>query len=134
GEVSDVGLLQPRGVLRRKAGTDAKLLPKHWQKRVGGAMESKGDIMMRTILIAGLAAAGIGLTGSSGASAAPVNGAVIGDLATDHVTPVQWGHWRWGSRGYHGRWGGYGYGGHWRWGSYGYGGHWRWGSRGWRRW
>jgi hypothetical protein len=90
--------------------------------------------MMRTILIAGLAAAGIGLTGSSGASAAPVNGAVIGDLTTDHVTPVQWGHWRWGSRGYHGRWGGYGYGGHWRWGSYGYGGHWRWGSRGWRRW
>lgn len=83
---------------------------------------------MRRILIVGLAAAGIALAGTSGASAAPVNGAVIDDLATatDHVTPVQWGHWRWGSRGY--------YGGHWRWGSRGYyGGHWRWGSRGWRR-
>ena len=93
--------------------------------------------MMRTILIVGLAAAGIGLAGSSGASAAPVNGAVIGDLATttDHVTPVQWGgHWRWGSRGGHWRWGSSG-GGHWRWGSRGFGGgHWRWGSRGFRRW
>jgi hypothetical protein len=91
---------------------------------------------MRMTLIVGLSAAGIGLAGTSGASAAPVNGAVIGDLAiaTDHVTPVQWGHWRWGSRGGHWRWGSYGYGGHWRWGSYGYGGHWRWGSRGWRRW
>ena len=49
--------------------------------------------MMRTILIVGFAAAGIGLAGSSGASAAPVNGTVIGDLATatDHVMPVQWG-------------------------------------------
>src|SRR5207244_10153682 len=46
-------------------------------------------------LIFGLAAAGIGLAGASGASAVPVNGAVIGDLATatDHVTTVQ--HWRW---------------------------------------
>jgi hypothetical protein len=92
---------------------------------------------MRTVLIAGIAATAIGFAATSGASAAPVNGAVIGDLATapDHVTPVQWGHWRWGSRGGHWRWGsyGYGYGGHWRWGSYG-GGHWRWGSRGWRRW
>jgi hypothetical protein len=79
---------------------------------------------MRTILIVGLAAISMGLAGLSGASAAPANGAVIGDLATGngHVTPVQWGHWRWGSRG----------GGHWRWGSRG--GHWRWGSRGWRRW
>jgi len=52
---------------------------------------------MRMTLIVGLSAAGIGLAGTSGASAAPVNGAVIGDLAiaTDHVTPVQWGHWRW---------------------------------------
>jgi ABC-type glycerol-3-phosphate transport system substrate-binding protein len=88
--------------------------------------------MIRTTLIAGLAAAGIGLAGTSGASAVPANGTVINDLATttDHVTPVRWwGHWRWGSRGYyHRRWG-YGYGGR-----YGYGGHWRWGSRGWRRW
>jgi hypothetical protein len=87
---------------------------------------------MRMILIVGLTVAGIGLAGTSGASAAPVNGAVIGDLATttDHVTPVQ--HWRWGSRGGHWRWGSYGYGGgHWRWGSRG---GWRWGGRRWRRW
>jgi len=103
-----------------------------------GAVVIEGDIMMRTILIVGLAAAGIGLAGSSGASAAPVNGTVIGDLATatDHVMPVQWGgHWRWGSRGFgdgHWRWGSRGFdGGHWRWGSRGFdGGHWRWGSRG----
>lgn len=69
---------------------------------------------MRTILLAMLVAAGIGLLGASGASAVPVNGAALGDAATtiDHVTQVQ--HWRWGS------------GGHWRWGSRG--GHWRWGS------
>ncbi len=92
---------------------------------------------MRTILIIGLTTAGIGLAGTSGASAAPVNGAVINDLATatDHVTPVQWRHYRWRSYGGHYRWRSYGghyrwrsYGGHYRWGSYG---HWRWGSRGW---
>jgi len=92
---------------------------------------------MRTILVVGLTAVGIGLAGTPGASAAPVNGAVIGDLATatDPVTTVQhwrWGsyggHWRWGSRGGHWRWGSFGRGGHWRWGSRG--GHWRWGSRG----
>jgi hypothetical protein len=84
---------------------------------------------MRTILIVGLTAAGIGVAGISGAAALPVNGTVIGDLATanDHVTTVQ--HWRWGSYGGHWRWGSRG--GHWRWGSRG--GHWRWGSRGWRR-
>ena len=88
---------------------------------------------MRTILIVGMTVAGIGLAATSAACAAPVNGAVIGDLATatGHVTTVQ--HWRWGSGG---RWGGgghwrWGSGGHWRWGS---GGHYRWGSRGWRRW
>jgi hypothetical protein len=56
---------------------------------------------MRTILILGLTAAGIGLAGVAGASAAPVSGAVINDLATttDLVTPVQWGHYRWGSYG-----------------------------------
>jgi len=82
--------------------------------------------MMRTTLIVGLAVVGIRLAGTSGASAAPANGAVINDLATtaDHVTPVRWlGHWRWGSRGYY----------HWRWG-YSYGSHWRWHHRGWRRW
>ena len=91
---------------------------------------------MQRTLIVGLAAAGIGLACTSGASAVPVNGTVIGELATatDDVAPVQWDHWRWGSRGGHWRWGsyGYGYGDHWRWGSRG--GHWRWGSRGWRRW
>jgi hypothetical protein len=45
------------------------------------------------------AAAGIGLAGTSGASAVPVNGAVIDDLATATVTPV-----RSGSRGHHWRW------------------------------
>jgi hypothetical protein len=75
---------------------------------------------MRKTLIIGLAMAGIALVGAPAASAVPVNGTVIGDLATatDPITTVQ--HWRWGS-----------YGRHWRWGSRG--GHWRWGSRGWRR-
>ena len=47
---------------------------------------------MRTYLIAGLAAAGLGLAAISGASAAPVNGAVIGDLATaaKETTTVQY--------------------------------------------
>ena len=84
---------------------------------------------MRGILLAMLVAAGIGLAGTAGVSAAPINGAVIGDAAnaTSPVETVQ--HWRWGSGGG---------GGHWRWGSggrrYGIGGgHWRWGSRGFRR-
>ena len=92
---------------------------------------------MRGILLAMLVAAGIGLVGSAGVSAAPINGAAIGNAA-DAASPVETvQHWRWGSGG--GRWGGYGghwrwgsRGGHWRWGSRGYrgGGHWRWGSRG----
>ena len=71
---------------------------------------------MRGILLAMLVAAGIGLVGSAGALAAPINGAAIANAAdaTSPVETVQ--HWRWGSRG-----------GHYRWGS---GGHWRWGSRG----
>ena len=90
---------------------------------------------MRMNIVAGLTAAGIGLAATTGASAAPANGAIIGDLATatGQVTTVQ--HWRWGSYGGHWRWGSYGghwrwgsHGGHWRWGSHG--GHWRWGSRG----
>src|SRR2546428_12626556 len=89
----------------------------------------EGGITMRKTLIFGLAAAGIGLAGTSGASAIPVNGAVIGDLATatDHVTTVQ--HWRWRS------------GGHWRRGSRGGqlrrgspGGRRRSGSSRWLRW
>jgi hypothetical protein len=89
---------------------------------------------MRTIFIVGMTVAGVGLACTSAASAAPVNGAVIGDLATatGQVTTVQ--HWRWGSYGGHWRYGSRGYGGHWRYGSRGYGGHWRYGSRGWRRW
>jgi len=84
---------------------------------------------MRGILLATLVAGGIGLAGTAGVSAAPINGAAIGNAAdaASPVTTVQ--HWRWGSGG-HGRWGSRG-GGHWRWGSRGYrGGHWRWGSRG----
>jgi hypothetical protein len=71
---------------------------------------------MRGILLAALVAGGIGLAGTAGVSAAPINGAAIGNAAseTSQVTKVQ--HWRWGS------------GGHRRWGSGG--GHWRWGSRG----
>jgi hypothetical protein len=79
----------------------------------------RGDFRMRSILLAALVAAGVGLVGTAGVSAAPINGAAIGNAASDTspVTTVQ--HWRWGSGG----------GGHWRWGSRG-GGHWRWGSRG----
>jgi hypothetical protein len=74
---------------------------------------------MRGILLATLVAAGIGLVGTAGVSAAPINGAAIGNAAdaASPVTTVQ--HWRWGSGGG---------GGHWRWGSRG--GHYRWGSRG----
>ena len=66
---------------------------------------------MRGTLLAMLVATGIGLAGSAGVSAAPINGAAIGDAAnaTSPVEQVQ--HWRWRSGG----------------------GHWRWGSRGVRR-
>jgi hypothetical protein len=66
---------------------------------------------MRGILLAMLVAAGIGLVGSAGVSAAPINGVVIGDAANAASPVEQVQHWRWGSRG----------------------GHWRWGSRGIRR-
>jgi hypothetical protein len=82
---------------------------------------------MRGILLAVLVAAGIGLIGTAGVSAAPINGTAIG-TAADAASPVETvQHWRWGSRGGHWRWGSRG--GHWRWGS-GRSGHWRWGSRG----
>jgi hypothetical protein len=73
---------------------------------------------MRAILLAVVTAAGIGLAGTAGVSAAPINGAAIGSAAneTSSIEHVQ--HWRWGSGGR--RWGGGG-------------GHWRWGSRGVRR-
>jgi hypothetical protein len=79
---------------------------------------------MRTYFIAAATAVGFGLAAISGASAAPVNGAVIGDLATstNHATTVQ--HYRYGSYGGHYR---YGSRGHYRYGSYGHG---RYGSRG----
>ena len=84
---------------------------------------------MRGILLAMLVAAGIGLVGSAGVSAAPINGAAIGNAANaaSPVETVQ--HWRWGSGGV--RWGGYG--GHWRWGSRGPGRrcHRPWNSRWW---
>ena len=77
---------------------------------------------MRATLLAVIAAAGIGLAGTAGVSAAPISGSGLGNAAdaATNVETVQ--HWRWGSGG----------GGHWRWGSRG-GGHWRWGSRGFRR-
>ena len=58
---------------------------------------------MRAILLAGAAAIGIGLLGTSGASAGPINGAVIDRSAAVIDQPmtqqVGWhGHWRWGSR------------------------------------
>ena len=75
---------------------------------------------MRGTLLAVIAAAGIGLAGAGGVSAAPISGSGIGAAAdaTNQIETVQ--HWRWGS------------GGHRRWGSGG-GGHYRWGSRGFRR-
>jgi hypothetical protein len=70
---------------------------------------------MRGTLLAMIVAAGVGLVGTASVSAAPINGAAIGNAANEASTVEHVQHWRWGS------------GGHWRWGS---GGHWRWGSRG----
>ena len=52
---------------------------------------------MRTLLIAGATAAGLGLAATSGSLAAPVNGAVLGELATGGapVTQVYWHHGYW---------------------------------------
>jgi hypothetical protein len=62
---------------------------------------------MRGMILAVLVAAGVGLAGAPGASAAPVtSGAALNEIV-DGVQPVERvQHWRWGSRG-----------GHWRWGS-----------------
>jgi hypothetical protein len=62
---------------------------------------------MRGTLLAMLVAAGVGLAGTAGVSAAPINGAAIGDAANSTSTVEHVQHWRWGSGG----------GGHWRWGS-----------------
>ena len=69
---------------------------------------------MRGTLLAMLVAAGVGLAGTAGVSAAPINGAVIGHAADTTNTVEQVQHWRWGSGGGR-RWGGYG--GHRRYGS-----------------
>jgi hypothetical protein len=70
--------------------------------------------MMRKLTVAMLIAAGIGLAGTQGAPAAPVNNvAVLGDIVNgmqplEQAQHRRWGsggHWRWGSRGGHGRWG-----------------------------
>ena len=78
---------------------------------------------MRGILLAMLVAAGVGLVGTAGVSAAPINGAAIGNAATAASPVEQVQHWRWGSGG----------GGHWRWGSRGPGRrcHRPWNSRWW---
>lgn len=67
---------------------------------------------MRSIFIAMLLAAGVGLVGTAGTvSAAPISGVGINEVINgdSNVTQVQ--HWRWGSRRR---------GGHWRYGSRGY--------------
>jgi hypothetical protein len=86
--------------IRAPGSTGAQLL-KHTMRSNRQQMYYWRNITMRTILLAMLVAAAIGLAGTSGVSAVPVNGAVIGDLAkaTGSVAQVQGGHWRWGSRG-----------------------------------
>ena len=82
---------------------------------------------MRTVLIACATAAGLGLAATSGSVAAPVNGAVLGQLATESapVTQVYWHH----GYGYHGYGHGYGYHGYghgyWRHGGYWHRHYWR---------
>ena len=55
---------------------------------------------MRATLLAVIAAAGIGLAGTAGVSAAPISGSGLGNAAdaATNVETVQ--HWRWGSRGF----------------------------------
>jgi hypothetical protein len=60
---------------------------------------------MRSTLMAVLVAAGIGLVGTSGASAVPLSGPAIGDASgvSQLIEKVQWhsrrrSHYRWGSR------------------------------------
>ena len=51
---------------------------------------------MRTILLAMLVAAGIGLAGTVGVSAMSINGTALKSAPIENLTKVQ--HWRWGSR------------------------------------
>jgi hypothetical protein len=53
---------------------------------------------MRAIILAALVAAGIGLVGTSGVSAAPANGVVIGQTADENSGVVNVRHWRHESR------------------------------------
>ena len=67
--------------------------------------------LMRTILLAMLVAAGIGLVGTAGVSAMSINAMGLKNAPTDNLTQVQ--HWRWGSRRYRARC-------HYRWRSWGW--------------
>lgn len=58
---------------------------------------------MRSILIAAVTAAGIGLLGTSGALAAPASGSVMRDLSTVN-SPVEQVYCRWWRRCWHGGW------------------------------
>jgi hypothetical protein len=74
---------------------------------------------MKSIVMAMIVAAGIGLAGSAGVSAAPVNGAAIGEAAAQGNVVQHAQHWRWRSRGWgHAR--GRSAGGHFRWRSMGW--------------
>ena len=57
----------------------------------------KEAVAMRMFLIAVLTAVGIGLAGTSAAPAAPINGAIISDLATatNPVTTVYYYYYHW---------------------------------------
>ena len=83
----------------------------HAQMFVQGDGRNEMEVSMRRILLMLLTSAAIGVVGTAGVSAAPIDGGAVGKASdsVSNVTQVQ--HWRWGS-----------------------GGHWRWGSRGWRRW
>jgi len=56
---------------------------------------------MRGIILAVVTAAGIGLVGTAGVSAAPVSGAAIGNAANETSTVEHVQHWRWGSGGHY---------------------------------
>jgi hypothetical protein len=75
---------------------------------VAWAEKHRKETTMRRVVLTVLVTSAIGILATSGASAAPMNGAAVGQACTaiNSVTQVQ--HWRWGS-----------WGGHWRWGSRG---------------
>src|SRR5260370_802137 len=61
-------------------------------------------LRMRGTRLAVIAAAGIGLAGTAGVSAAPFGGSALGNAANETSTVEHVQHWRWGSGG-HRRWG-----------------------------